>query len=103
MIGVVTYEVVVPPIVLIQYEWIPDLLDQPSDVMARPRVKRYTFLFNIFALFQIFNGAASNMEEPPFLAWEFGNELHNLYYGVERLPNAPVPPRERTTHIAAAL
>ena len=34
---------------------------------------------------------------------ELGNELHDLHYGVERLPNSPVPPREWTAGIAATL
>ena len=37
------------------------------------------------------------------LAWELDNELHDLHYGVERLPNSPVPPREWTADIAATL
>ena len=43
------------------------------------------------------------MEGPATLAWELGNELHDLHYGVERLPNSPVPPREWTADIAATL
>ena len=99
MIGVVTYEVVVLPILLFQYGWVPLLLDQLSD--ATPGVTRFCSTASLSS--RSSTVLHQTWRSRPFLAWEFNNELHSLYYGVERLPNSPVPPRERTAHIAAAL